>query len=329
MKNNNKKQANLPCKSRHTENWDALQKVYEEENLGNRDKDEKKHWIFRAEKRRKKPKHKDILKSEREKGADLSQSECYTVENKKGSYFQTSLDKAFVSFEPDKKYSRQHLEKNLLREFQRKAHHHLKHVPKPSNTIEWLTLLQHYSGPTRLLDWTYSFYVALFFALAELDCEDEYAEVWATSSACIGKAGDGFCNRDSNLKKLLKPRKEDATKMDDLHNAILDKIFKKPEKQVFALNSFRLNDRLIIQQGVFLVQGDINKSFDNNLKGVKKLNAKNGNLLRIIIDINIHHRNDVLKELNRMNINEGVLLPGLQGFAESLRTQLAYPEKFG
>ncbi len=335
MENNNKKLADLLCKFYRKENWDELQKVYEDKENKFDKRDEEKLWIFRAEKRRKKDDHKKILESDCKANKDLKDSECYKVKNEEGSYFQTSLEKAFDRFKPhenDKKgehYTKQDLEKKLLWEFQRKAHHYLMHVPKPDNTIEWLTLMQHYGGPTRLLDWTYSFYVALFLALARLDCEKEYAEVWAANSKPIGCAEEKLYEKYLDLKIAAVRRKKDSTKMDDLHNKILKKIFECTEKQVFVLNSYRLNERLIAQQGIFLVQGDINESFDENLKGTQGFQNSDTNLHRIVIDVDIGQRNDILKKLNSMNINNATLFPGLQGFAESLATQLAYPEKFG
>jgi len=331
MENKEGTVANLPCEFHYLDpaEWEHLQRLYREKFLSNESK-----WIFRAEKRYKKPEHEKKLKEWKEQNQDpkrLSECPCYQVEN---SYFKTSLEKAFDNFKPHEKdengkyYTRKDLEIALLREFQRKAYQHLKYYPEPHNKIEWLTMMQHYGGPTRLLDWTYSFYAALFFALTKLDCEKEYAEVWAVDAGWIGKKGDNLCREGSGLRRLLECRREDGINMDDLHNAILDEVFEAPTNFVFNLNSFRLNDRLIAQQGTFLVQGNINNdvSFDDNLKG---MDVSQKEIHRIAIDITWDQRNDILKELHKMNINGAALFPGLQGFAESLASQLAYPEKFG
>ena len=43
-------------------------------------------------------------------------------------------------------------------------------IPKDSQMVEWLGWMQHYSAPTRMLDWTTSFNIALYFAtLADVD----------------------------------------------------------------------------------------------------------------------------------------------------------------
>lgn len=300
--------ANLPCTPKYPQSWEQLRGLYP-----NYSPERGKKWIFRAQTQTR-------LKKRNRKKPD------YHVE---GSYFRTSLDRAFARFEPDKKYPRHKLEIALLREFMRKAHHHLMYdLPDTRNTIEWLTVMQHYGAPTRLLDWTYSFYVAAFFAVTRLDCENEYAEIWAANSEWIGKAEERICV-GKKLKRLEKLRKDDPVNMDEYHNEILNRLFRKPEPLVVVLNSFKLNERLINQQGTFLVQGDIDISFDDNLGKMGKPPELKENLHRIVIDVTLPKRKEILRHLHRMNINNASLFPGLQGFAESLETQLAYPEKFG
>lgn len=61
------------------------------------------------------------------------------------------------------------LEFQLLREFQAKAPLHVPtdRLPPAGDKLSWLALMQHYGVPTRLLDFTYSPYVALYFALRD------------------------------------------------------------------------------------------------------------------------------------------------------------------
>src|SRR4051812_32092248 len=67
----------------------------------------------------------------------------------------------------------------ILGEFQRRAHHYLQDVPQIGECVEWLALIQHYGGPTRLLDFTHSAYVASFFAM---ESATEDAVVWAVDA---------------------------------------------------------------------------------------------------------------------------------------------------
>jgi FRG domain len=55
-------------------------------------------------------------------------------------------------------------EDEIRSEFHRKAPQYLTETP-PSNYWEWYFLMQHYGAPTRLLDWSDSALVALYFAL--------------------------------------------------------------------------------------------------------------------------------------------------------------------
>ena len=56
-------------------------------------------------------------------------------------------------------------EGRILRVFKRKAHQFLEKPPDPDDDFQWLALMQHHGAPTRLLDFTWSPYVAAFFAL--------------------------------------------------------------------------------------------------------------------------------------------------------------------
>jgi aminoglycoside phosphotransferase len=64
----------------------------------------------------------------------------------------------------------------LLRNFKKYAENE---VTKCESDWHWLSIAQHHGVPTRLLDWTYSPFVALHFATADIDQFHRDGAVWA------------------------------------------------------------------------------------------------------------------------------------------------------
>src|SRR5688500_1870834 len=52
----------------------------------------------------------------------------------------------------------------MIHDFSNKYHLYANHAPKVANKFEWMALMQHYGGATRLLDFTESLYVAAYFS---------------------------------------------------------------------------------------------------------------------------------------------------------------------
>lgn len=207
-------------------------------------------------------------------------------------------------------------EQHMLKAFQRRAHHYSEAFPLPDTTLDWLSLMQHYGAPTRLLDFTRSSYVAAYFAL-ETVARDGEAAVWAVNLEwCRASARECLLKVDKDAREL--PIRCDFSDKQVFDNCVMFGTC----QFVVPVVPFRLHRRMTAQQGEFLCPGQLEVSF---MKNFQSLMAQNENK-RAIQQIRLSGgmAATAMKELNLMNINRATLFPGIEGLARSL--QYALPE---
>jgi len=96
-----------------------------------------------------------------------------------------------------------------------------------------------------------------------------------------------------------------------------------PKKFVSAENAFNLNERLIIQKGVFLCPGMVSASFQSNLEELGEWYKRDA-VIKVYLRFDLKARIKALEELHKMNVDRATLFPGLDGFTASLQPRLPY-----
>jgi len=205
------------------------------------------------------------------------------------------------------------LERNIIREFKRAYHQYGQHPPVEESLIEWISIMQHHGAPTRLLDFTYSLYVAAYFAL-EFASEkaDDACAVWAIRAPWASKqSAQAFeIMKKEQTEKLLEPTESS-------HEPAYRALFFEPPfvKVTAPISPFRLTERLRIQKGIFMAPGDLSVGFIDNLTALSRHDSDE-NVIQIILPRKL--RTVALEKLHYMNISRTSLFPGLDGYAQSL-----------
>ena len=206
------------------------------------------------------------------------------------------------------------LEAHLLRNFRKYAHS----TASPGNSIwNWLAVAQHHGLPTRLLDWTYSPYVALHFATAYLRYDVE-AVIWAVNYA---KAKEQL---PAPLKEALVEVGANVFTPEILEPvcASLNELKALQEKEfVLFLEPPSLDERIVHQFALFAMMSSATVSLDAFLEANPDL------YFRIIIPA--HLRWEIRDKLDQANITERVLFPGLAGLSDWLRRHYSTRETTG
>lgn len=203
------------------------------------------------------------------------------------------------------------MERNLLKQFKKYAH---KHIVESDTEWHWLSLAQHHGLPTRLLDWTYSPFVALHFATNEVGQYDSDGVIWKVNYSQVhnllqeeqvqglGELGARIFTIDALARKI-----PTLDALDQRHSPNYEvAVFFEPPA---------MDDRIINQFAYFSAISDPYLGFDTWLK--KPYVAQVVEAVKIVIPKRLKW--EIRDKLDQSNINERVLMTGLDGLCAWLK----------
>ena len=204
------------------------------------------------------------------------------------------------------------LEGHLLRNFRKYASRSspgkISAAPASDSIWNWLAIAQHHGLPTRLLDWSYSPYVALHFATEDIGRYNRDAVVWTLDYRTTNKL------LPRSLRALLDEEGSDAFTAEMLSRvaATMDEFDRlAPIPFVLFFEPPSLDDRIVNQFALFSLLSDPGAVLDTWL-------ADHADAARRII-IPAALKWEVRDKLDQANVNERVLVPGLEGLSRWLR----------
>ena len=192
----------------------------------------------------------------------------------------------------------------ILRIFKRKAHLLLDQLPDDRDSFQWLALMQHHGAPTRLLDFSWSPFVATFFAIERATSE---VAVWALFPP-------GLSNRPMRtLRASQKVRKAEVAPW--VEGGYERHFLPNKHRLVVAGEPHRMNQRLIAQSGTFVMPGIL----DEPIEELVPPSA----VIKFVLNTKTIRRR-AMSDLYHMNMSNATLFPGLDGLARSLAYELEF-----
>jgi hypothetical protein len=226
------------------------------------------------------------------------------------------------------------------------AGHHLPERPADDDLLGWQFIMQHDGAPTRILDWTRSPFVALFFAYA-----DPALTAGRTGALWMLNAFEVQVRYHESFSSSLpfKPHSKDG-----VVSVVLNPSWYKEQSLIYEYASSQgmrwplvvmpkqLDSRMVAQQAAFTIDGSLKvDQYPQPTKELwplppcrigaktRELSAGSGSVpshasevvRRIILDG--AWREDALRALARMNITAATLFPGIDGVGRATTLHVA------
>lgn len=201
-------------------------------------------------------------------------------------------------------------ERYSLSEFKSKFYLYNKYDYEPKTYLEWLATMQHYGTPTRLLDFTESPYIALYFCLENAEkVQKDNMVIYALNYREINKATISY------LKNLDLDFSYDYLDIENNKDQIFEnKITKLNIPILWISEPKRLNKRIERQRGTFLYTNDRKKTYEEILKSdlYNKIDS-------FLLEFPAKYWDNYYTILDKMNINGKTVYGDLEGLSKQIK----------
>jgi hypothetical protein len=207
----------------------------------------------------------------------------------------------------------QKFEDYSINQFRSKFHLYDSENIQPESKLAWLSIMQHYGVPTRLIDFTESPYVALYFALEAYNPQSgKHLALYAIDYSEIMEKSIEFIQRKD--KEFRETRQTVSEKQDKIFEDVVDRF---SYDIAWIAEPKQLNARLDRQSGSFLLSGNKGLRVEDVLSSELYSGTK-----RVKYVISPELRKGIFTLLRKMNITSKSLYGDLDGLARSIKMQL-------
>ena len=187
------------------------------------------------------------------------------------------------------------------------------------NDWDALFYMQHHRVPTRLLDWSESPFIGLYFAIMSSYINvdkngnlkfDEDAAVWILDPVAWNRHALGHQSFDGGVL---------VTKDQELNGYLPNDTFAKMNNHAVALYGAHNSARIVAQRGVFSIFG---QNLDSMDEAYVKTTFPKGCLTKIVLEkaVLVAFRKSILS----YGITESVVYPDLDGLASEMRRHFGF-----
>ncbi|SRR6266478_325602 len=208
-------------------------------------------------------------------------------------------------------------ENQILKRFRQRSIPFLK-SPLDADDLSVLFLMQHFGVPTRLLDWTESPNMALYFALTSARYEVNAGAIEYPNDAAIWILDPNDWNR--RALDFDPPPGIISPPNDDLLNGYLpsETVTHRKAEAVALYGSYN-SPRIVAQRGTFTLFGTSPKPME---QAYIDSDYPQDSLIKLVIPAN--RINVLLAGLDRIGVTDSVAFPDLPGLATEIKREFGY-----